>query len=185
MIIDPFPQRCVISEDLGGLRVSIPPRRGWVLLFFAVWLSFWTFSGIQAGRGLLKHFSLFTAFWMIGWVFAELWVSFGILYTLAGREIIAANADALTCKKEILGLGFSRSYLAPEIRNLRFQPEMGAGRSRRASRIAFDYGAKTISFGRDVDEAESRNLISLIRSRCNVPKTPTPQESGIKFWQQQ
>ncbi len=184
-VVQPFPRRSTVSEETGGLRISIPPKRSWVLLFFAVWLCFWTFAGIQAGRDLLKHFSLFMVVWMIGWAFGELWASYAILYALGGREIIAANSEGLSRRKEIFGLGLAKTYLSNGMRDLRFQPEVGAGKRRRASRIAFDYGAKTISFAEDVEEAEAAELISLIRVRCNIEQTQTPRESGIKFWQQQ
>jgi hypothetical protein len=140
---------------------------------------------MQAGRGLMGHFNLFMVIWMIAWAFGEIMVTYSILYALGGREIVAANSESLTLKKEIFGLGLSKGYLVRDMRDLRFQPEVGAGRGRRASRIAFDYGAKTIGFAQDVEEAEAAELIKLVRERCSIVQTPTPQESGIKFWQQQ
>jgi hypothetical protein len=40
---------------------------------------------------------------------------------------------------------------------LRFQPEIGSGKRRNASRIAFDYGAKTLAFAEEIEEAEANN----------------------------
>jgi hypothetical protein len=66
-----------------------------------------------------------------------------------------ANSETLRCKTQIFGLGLAKSYIVREMRNLRFQPATGAGKSRRASRIAFDYGANTITFGADLEEGGS------------------------------
>ena len=57
------------------------------------------------------------------------------------------------------------SYLVREMRDLRFQPASGAGNGRRASRIAFDYGARTVPFGAGIEEAEAAELIGRMRPR--------------------
>jgi hypothetical protein len=76
---------------------------------------------VQAGRGLLRYFSLFLAIWMLGWAFGELFLLvYTILYVLGGRDIGAGNPDGLTCRTEIFALGLSRSDLAAEMRDLRF-----------------------------------------------------------------
>jgi hypothetical protein len=183
--VDPFPMRCTVLEQGGTIQISIPPRRNWTIVFFLVWLTGWTYGGIEIGRKLLSHFDLFNFIWMFGWAFGVLWVSYALLYALAGREIVQASAETLTRRTQIFGLGPTKAYLVREIRDLRYQPEVGAGRSRRASRIAFDYGAKTVSFATEVEEAEAAELISRIMQRCNIARTASPQESGIKFWQQQ
>jgi hypothetical protein len=184
-LVQPFPTRSEVSDQGRDLRISIPPKRSWVLLFFAIWLTFWTYAGLQTGRTLLSHFDLFLVFWMIGWAFGELWAGYAILYGIGGREIILVNSETLTRTTKLFGLGWAKAYIVREMRDLRFQPEVGSGRSRRASRIAFDYGAKTISFAQDIEEAEAAELINRIKQRCDIAQTPSPQESGIKFWQQQ
>jgi hypothetical protein len=177
-IVQPFQPRSTVSDEVDGLRISIPPKRSGVLLFILCWLAFWTYAGIQSGRTLMHHFSFFLAFWMMGWVFGELWACYLILYTVGGREIIVANSETLTRTTKLFGLGWSKAYLAREIRNLRFQ----RGLSRQPSRIAFDYGAKTITFGAYLEEAEASELISRIRQRCAIADGGAKQESGIKFW---
>lgn len=94
-----------------------------------------------------------------------------------------ANSETLRCKTQIFGLGLAKSYIVREMRNLRFQPATGAGKSRRASRIAFDYGANTITFGADLEEAEAVALIGRIQQRCPIAGTSSVQGSGTRFWQ--
>ena len=184
MLVEPIPQRSTVSEGTDGLRISSPPRRGWRILFFAVWLVFWTYGGFDIGRKLLNHFDLFSFLWVIGWAVAEFWVIGGIIYSLLGNEFILASEKTVTRKTGILGIGLTRTYLSHAMRDLRYKPEIGSGRSRRASCIAFDYGAKTVRFASDIDEAEAANLIGQIKRRCSIAETLTPQQSGIKFWHQ-
>ncbi len=172
-------------SDLGrDLQISIPPKRSWVVLFFVVWLTFWTYAGIQSGHTLINHFSLFLCVWMLGWACGELWASYAILYAVGGREIILANSETLTRTTKLFGVGWSKSFSVREMRDLRFQPEAGSGKGRRASRIAFDYGARTITFAHDIEEAEAAELINRIKQRSNIAQTQSTQASGIKFWQQ-
>ena len=39
--------------------------------------------------------------------------------------------------------------------------------------IAFDYGAKTYRFGRDVDEAEAKEIVKTIKNRFKIQETQT------------
>jgi len=182
ILVQPFTPRSSVSEEADGLRISIPSKWSAVVVFLGVWLTFWTIGGASAARSLQRHFNLFLCFWLAGWTAGELAVTYAILYVIGGSEVISANSETLTCRTQIFGLGWARSYLVREMRNLRFQPASGAGRSRRASRIAFDYGAKTVGFGADLDEAEAVALISRIRQRCPIADT-SGQKSGNRFWQ--
>jgi hypothetical protein len=181
-LVQPSQPRSVVSEELEGIRIAIPSKWSWVIVFFAVWLSFWTIAGISAAHNLQRHFSLFLCVWLVGWTFGELAVTYAILYAIGGREVVQANSDTLTVRTEIFRLGLAKSYRVHEMRNLRFQPEAGAAKGRRASRIAFDYGANTVSFGSDLDEAEATMLISRIRERCAISDTSS-QGPGTRFWQ--
>lgn len=182
-VVQPGLPRCTVSEDLGGLRIVIPSKWNWGVLFLLVWISFWTFGGIFAVRGLLRHFNLFLCIWLVAWLFGELSAAYAILYAIGGREVVVANSETLTKRIEIFGLGLAKSYLVREIRNLRFQPAAGAGKGRTPNRIAFDYGTGTVGFAADLDETEAAQLISRIRQRCAIPEASAPQQSGIKFWQ--
>jgi hypothetical protein len=182
--LQPFAPRSTVSEDLEGLRISMPPKRDAGLLFLMFWCCGWTAGGVFAIRALLHQFHAFIFVWLIGWAVGEASVGYRILYALGGRQIVLANSESLTCRTQIFGLGLTRSYLVREMRDLRFQPEAGTGKGRRASRIAFDYEAKTVSFGADIGQEEAAELIARIRQRSAIPETSKPQESGIKFWGQ-
>lgn len=182
-LVQPSEPRSNVSEEAEGVRISIPSKWSAIIVFLGVWLTFWTIGGMSAARSLQRHFNLFLCFWLVGWMVGELAVTYAILYVIGGKEVIFANSETLRCKTQIFGLGLAKSYVVREMRNLRFQPATGAGKSRRASRIAFDYGAKTITFGADLDEVEAVALIARIRQRCPIADTSSVQESGTRFWQ--
>jgi len=181
-LIQPYAARASISEDTEGLRISIPAKRSWTILFLAAWIAVWTFAGISAGTSLRQHFSLFLVAWMLGWTGGEIAVAYTILYAIGGREVILAKAETLTIRTEIFGLGWAKSYPVHELRDLRFQPESGAGRGHRPSKIAVDYQARTVTFAPAVDEEEAAELISRIGQRAAIPSTAAPEETGGKFW---
>jgi hypothetical protein len=168
--------RSTVVDDAGVLRISIPMKRTWVALFVAVWLILWTYGGTDVGRKLLHRFDPGAFLWMCFWVVAECFAVYFLLRTLAGSDTINANAGEFRLRKQVFGIGVTRTYLVSEMRDLRFQPEMGGGRSRRASRIAFNYGAKTISFGEEIEEAEAAQLVSMIEARCNIAHTAAATE---------
>jgi hypothetical protein len=185
ILVQPSRMRSTVAEDGGSLRISIPQKRNWTtVLFFAIWLPLWTYGGWDIGHKLVRNFRLFEFLWMLFWVAAELTVFYVLLRMFFGQDTVLVNASTFNLRKEILGLAWTRAYLVPEVRNLRFAPESGAGRGRRASRIAFDYGATTIDFGEEIEEAEATQLINTIKSRCNIPASPAETATAVKFWHQ-
>jgi hypothetical protein len=183
ILVQAFASRSTVSEEVEGLRICIPAKWSWALIFPAAWLCAWTVGGVAAGLSLLRHFSFFICVWMIGWAVGELMVGYIVLYAIGGREVILVNSESLTSTTQIFGVGRSKSYRVGEMSNLRFQPEVIAGRTRLPSRIAFDYGGKVYGFGAGIDEAEAAQIISRIRQRCGIVEASAPQTSGIKFWQ--
>ena len=166
------------------MRISIPVKRRWLVIpFLLCWLSLWTYGGLETGSKLAKHFDLFDFVWMGMWLIGEFWAIAWCLRMLAGRDEVAVSGDTLTIRKQIFGIGLTKIYSITEACDLRFQPEMSAARRHRDSRIAFDYGAKTITFGDAIDEAEATQLITLIKARSRFPERPSLEGSGIKFWQ--
>jgi hypothetical protein len=166
-----FRSRATISDEADGLHISFPPRREWAVLFLVVWLAFWTYAGMKAARVLIYRLDSTSILWMIAWAFGELWASFSILDNFGGTEDILLNSEALKRSRKIFGLGWTRTYLIRKIGNLRFQ----RGLSRQPSRISFDYGARTISFGAYIEEAEACELINKIRQRCALADSSEKQ----------
>jgi hypothetical protein len=120
---------------------------------------------------------------MIGWAVGEVVVTYIVLYAIGGREVILVNSETVTIRTEIFRLGLAKCYGVRTIQNLRFQAAAGVGKGRTANRIAFDHGAKTVTFGAGIDEPEAIELIGRIRQRCGIVEGSAQEGSGIKFWQ--
>lgn len=185
-LVQPYRMRSTVVEQGGALRISIPCARSWVkIAFLAIWLCGWTFGGFAVGGKVIRRFDLFDFAWMAFWAFASGSAVIELLRSLFGGDIVIADAQSLSIQKQIMGLGWTKTYSVADMRDLRFQPEVSAGRRGRTSRIAFDYGAKTIAFANQIDEAEADILLSRIRNHSKVADTSSPQQSGIKFWREE
>jgi hypothetical protein len=137
----------------------------------------WLFGGLAILKQWIAKPNLFEALWVAFWACSLPYAIYIFLRMLVGTDRVLASHDRLRIRHAIVNWGRDKEYSAPEIRDLRFQP----GHGRRYSQIVFDYGAKTIGFGHQLDEAEANELISLIAQRCHLPASS--RESAPRFWQ--
>jgi len=176
--------RSTVSEDAGALRISVPMKRSWfVILFLVLWLGGWAIGWRETAKQLIsKPVQPFLLFWIAGWTLGGIWAAIWCLRMLMGRDILTLSGDSLVIRKQVLVFGWAKQYSRSQIRDLRFQPELQQGRAHQSSRIAFDYGAKTITFADGLDEAEANQILSRIRQHSNLREIPR-DGSTIKFWQ--
>src|SRR5215470_18521422 len=100
------------------------------LLFMAFWLCGWAVGWIDALHDLRKNpWQLFLLSWFAFWTLGGLFVVGFSLRMLAGCDLVTVRGSVLTIRHEIAGIGRTRCYFLPDIRGMRFQPEMGAGKS--------------------------------------------------------
>lgn len=100
---------------------------------------------------------------LVNVVFFALWTPVLLLMwrtSVGGRDVVTIQNGSLALRREVLGLGFTRSYRLAYIQRLRFQPEIQYPESR----VAFDYGSRTIGFGAGLGEDESRRLMAAIEN---------------------
>ena len=159
-----------------GIQVLIPARLDWKVLFFAVWLVMWTLAGKSTIHQLLGEFAAgksdwFTSFWLIAWAAGECFVTAAIVWALGGRTLLRLDPATMTVEQRLFGARLiSRSYPTAEVRNLRFTPAVSKGRSSVASRINFESGDKTRSFGTGLSDAEAFALIDKMLEVYPFPK---------------
>jgi hypothetical protein len=182
-LVQPFPMRSTVSDHEGRLRISIPLRQLGAAALVGCWLIGWTYGGLAILKQLLAKPNLFEALWICFWTASIPFAVYALLRMLGGNDVVLVDQHRFIIRRENFGVGFGKEYLTSEMRDLRFQPEIGSGRRRRNSRIAFDYGAKTFSFGERLDEAEANQLIALIKQRCSIAQTPPSDGSTPHFWQ--
>jgi len=142
-VVQPFPMRSTISEDSGTLQISVPMKRSWfAILFLVFWLGMWQMGWRDTAKQLSKDPAQpFLLFWIAGWTLGGIWAVAWCLRMLAGQDIVTVKEDTFDIRKQVLALGWTRQYLRPQRRDLRFRPEFRKGRGHQASCIAFDYGA--------------------------------------------
>jgi len=182
-LVQPFPMRSTISDDQGRLQINVPLKQFGAAAFVAFWLAGWTYGGIAILRQLIEKPNIFEAAWICFWIVSLPFALYTLLRMLGGTDVVLADERGLVIRREIFGVGLGKQYLASEMRDLRFQPEVGSGRSHRYSRVAFDYGSKTVTFGEGLEESEATQLIYLINQRCNISHTPPRDGSTPSFWQ--
>jgi hypothetical protein len=196
-VVKPPSARCTIEALGESLRIVCPSRKHWFqVVFLGVWLVGWMFGETMVGgillSGLIGRFlgrspegfgidfsalhgvSLFMLVWFVGWTVGGAFALYAFLWQLAGKEIVLLSYSSIQVRRQVLGIGWTKEYLAEHVKNLRVS-QMGyseAGWSRSliafgmvGGFIAFDYGAKTFRFGSGIDEAEAKQIVSVIQ-RC-------------------
>src|SRR3954451_607589 len=111
----PSCSRLAVAEGAEGLRIVIPGRRRLgtlFLVFFAVWLVIWNALGIAFALRLLPADLEVVRGWRT-WsalILSDAIVLPIFLWYLAGREIVLLDDRSLTIRREVLGIGRSRTY---------------------------------------------------------------------------
>jgi hypothetical protein len=187
MSFEPLPApRSIILEQPDGLLIRIPSKRYWFAIAFMIfWLCGWAFGELAAITSLVGFFrsgesppDLFLFVWLAGWTLGGAFAVLVVAWMLVGEELIQLRSGSLAIKRNLWGLGKVHEYDLAQVRNLRVvHPE----RTRRSNEldtpwanpgrgvIAFDYGARTITFGTSIDEAEGHMLVDRLRQRYPFP----------------
>ncbi|MEZ5979031.1 MAG: hypothetical protein R3F34_12515 [Planctomycetota bacterium] len=177
----PVPKpRSTFVETMDGVELVFPTRlRHFQFAFHTVWLAGWTLGGVMVGAQLLPRFtgpegpdvsSAFLVVWLCAWLLGECNVILGLAWQLVGRERVVIDASRVLVRREIGILGRSKAYELESVRDLRVSSDAARSRSSslpwsQSGTIAFDYGAKTVRFGSDIDEAEARAIVGVLRER--------------------
>lgn len=166
-----------VSVDMGGFRRVLPFRRSWIaILIVAVFDLIFIVPAVLTFREAATAWSsfndlfdlvgaLFLSAWLLGWMFAPLALTAVLALTLLGREVITAKPGRFLVFFGVPGLGVAAEYDVARMRNLRVErPPPKSGRSWRGTHLVFDYGANTVAFGSDVDEAQLQSIRDDIQS---------------------
>jgi hypothetical protein len=173
MLVKPMSRRSSVDSQPDRLTIVVPAaRQMFVLIFLPIWLCGWAFGEASAARQLSRgagSADLFLIVWLCGWTLGGAGALFSFLWNLAGREILILERGLFSVRREIFGIGWTRQYQLEHVSALRVQPlDAQASSSRRlfaAGRIAFDHGARTVRCGGSVDEAEAKQLVTLLDER--------------------
>lgn len=175
--------KSIIEDANGRLSMSIPSKKNWFVLIFAIFWLFGWFFGLKSvttdfNIGQNKNVGVdgFLIFWTIGWTLGGLSVIFLLFWGFFGREIVIIENGICYLVKSIFTIGLHKKLDANEIKNIRVDKiDTGVFGGNRwgfwglgPGKIKLDYGLKTYSFGLGVDEAEANYIAELIAKRLNI-----------------
>ncbi len=185
MIEKPLEGRATIGKEGNSLYISIPTRKNWFgILFLGAWLGCWYVGETSAidqvfTKGSESFESLFLVFWLVGWTVGGILFIAVFLWKIGGRETISIDDGEMTIGKEIFGIGNYKTYRISDIKYLTLNPrqdtdQWGQTRARnlfKSGLIEFDYGLGTIKLASNIDMAEARHLIEILKSNPNFKES--------------
>lgn len=161
------------TEDrVDMLVISVPTLKIWPVIFvFGIWSLMW----ITVALGLMFTISSdgLDAGFVIPWIILGVFIFYGLLWQLFGREEIQVTNKSITISYIVIGYKRSREYLAEHIKDLdlarvnakEFMMPRGPWNMRKFGSISFDYGAETFKFASSIDDAEAKQIIREIQQK--------------------
>jgi len=171
-----------VIREPGGLRINVPVKaERFRSLLNLVWFLVWAAGEVAIVLFLLGTFhpagfvpsvplplaALFLAAFSVGGgVVLWRW-----LWSVGGREIFLVARDSLLARREIWGIGRSRTFDLEDIRSVRaarlkyqvIYPSWGRmfiGHDE--SEIIIDEAGRTYAYGKGLEESEARDLVDLL-----------------------
>ena len=180
-------KRAIIEGGPEGLEIIIPAGRNlFAVVFLGVWLVGWLVGEVTAIAAITSTGNLaadaFLLLWLTFWTIGGCVAAYTWLWMLVGKERILMGASTLCVKRDILGLGRTRTYELFRIRDLRVVAQADMPRAPRIAfrpwgaaggLIAFDYEGKTIRLGGAIEAAEARMIVERMKARFAFPEMPT------------
>jgi hypothetical protein len=170
------------DELSGRMRFTIPVRRQWLLLFFALLLlSFVLPIFILMSSDLndvpigMKQMFIWG---MVVWGTTILWLLIRLLLSFMGRDVLVVDATSVRLRREVLGIGHTRHYAGERVTRLRvepYYPPLGIPidglqaidndtDGEFEGPLVFDVDGKIMRFG-GITEAEAKQIVLRIGER--------------------
>jgi hypothetical protein len=170
----PFGPRAHVTRTRDALIVSIPaPRNILLLLFLSAWLIAWAVAEVfvpyQIVTGEIEP-DTFMLLWFIGWTIGGAFGLYSWLWMVRGREVVRVTRRRLGIRRRVWRFGPETQFEAAEICDLRVADDaFGAFREEDPPQygwnqgpLAFEYGDRTVRFGKGLRRAEARELVDEI-----------------------
>jgi hypothetical protein len=192
VFVEPYKPRARIAETGNAIQIEIPfrpksfmARLVW-LLFTSFLLGSWYAVFILSIKAPTqdKPLSLFTAIFAVVtvvWLFFNLVFS-GVWWQMTfGREIVTVTPQELILWWRPFGQ--RRRFRLAEVKNLRvledtFSVFWPYARGYPPFVVTFDYGAGTVRFGANLDPAEARQIVALLKERFGQYMADGKVEAG-------
>lgn len=193
-VVEPGKGRAIIENSGMGLRITIPAAPSfqgttWLVLSLFAWAGGEVFVLWHLfDESPDPHFgNFFMVIWLALWTLGGIRMIDGLLWNLAGEEVIDLSSTALKRRKRLPVFRRSREYAVANISGLRpatltDQPSPSkrqnmSSLSFKDGTIAFDYGRDTHLLATGLDEADARYVIAemcrRVKSLCrDADRTP-------------
>ena len=157
-------ERIEISRDVDGARVRIRMRKSVVrILFLVVWLPLITLGGSAVTTSLIIGAlprTIIQAVVQLLWIFVVIFGLRALLWNLFGEEVVVLEKGAFTHRRQILGLGLTRSVALRELTSLRVASDSKKdfwGVS--GGTLVLNNGATEHRFGIELSQNEATGLV--------------------------
>ena len=182
--IAPEPSRVTVHREGGSVRAVARASRSFgFAAFLVVWLAAWAVGEVLALDALVSGdlpdgVRAFVVLWLVAWTYGGVRALAQLAWLAAGREEIAVDDRSLVVRQVAGPFRRTSEYDLAAVRDLREDASL-AGAVARAMRlsypgrvgvIAFDYGARTVRLGADLEGEDVRKVLALLRER--IPSAP-------------
>ncbi len=168
----PRRSRYIVEDHLSSLRFIIKGRKNWpIVIFLGIWLIGWGVGEVVVAGILFSSLpdlsgdNWFLVFWLTFWTAGGAGALHGWFQAFTSREIVDVNAETLSIKQSVLGIGRRREYAAPYVDNLRIAPNYKSSSGRSGHCLTFNYGGDVVQWGASLSKAEAEEMLALIQSR--------------------
>ena len=167
-----------VKASSDGADITIPVRRYLMArMVVSVWLLFWLHAAGVLVLPLVAPGSSPSEGMWIGWSVGFIWLVFVLLRLLFGRERIRLRQGYLSIRKHLLGLGWTRTFELPAVRNthaverepmpwwvqftgLIFFENQNAS-------VTFEYKGQQIRFGAQLDHSEALAVAKVLQEQIS------------------
>lgn len=193
MLIKSSQPRHKVQQLSGGVQIVLPSKKNYfAIIWYVLGLAMWTYitgSAVYITSLLLIGldndngawiFIEFLTFILLFLISLGAYVIYSLLWQFTGREIIIVENSVLRISRQIFNWNKFLEYSTQDISNLRAnnpQPVLFAQTkifrniSGQNGMIAFDHGTKTVRFGFEIEEAEAKQIISVLQEFLCKSKT--------------
>ena len=192
MPIKPAQPRHKVQQLSDGVQIVLPSKRNFFhIIWFVLGLAMWVFMtgsvvsitsllliglGSNNGKWIFIGFLAFMLLFLAG---LGAYIIYSLLWQFIGKEIIIVKNDTLRISHQIFNRNKFLEYSISSISDLRAsipQPvlfnsvKIFKNISGQNGMIAFNYGAKTVRFGFEIEEAEAKQIVFVLQESLSKPK---------------
>ena len=193
MPIKPTQPRHKVQQLNDGIQIVLPSKKNFFLIiWFVLGLAMWLYMtgsvvyitslliiGLGSNNGMWIFIG-FLAFILLFLVSLGAYVIYSLLWQFTGKEIIIVKNDVLRISRQVFNWNKFLEYSIRSVSDLRAStPQQSVlftsikifkNISGQNGMIAFDYGAKTVRFGFEIDEAEAKQIVSVLQESLSKSK---------------